>query len=299
MQRLDRLRQLWSDNRLRAIAMTGFAVAALLFVAAGLPRLELLPGQPLPQILSETGTGGSIAGLPGGDLILFLLRAVYFAGLVCLPFFVIYLILNPKARKQFFKDLLRVLVFCLILWMGSNLLRRLGSQGEEQTMEGAGAASNLPGIGEVLQFSPQTQPWLILLVSALLALALCGLAGLALWLMLRRKPPEPPLKRIALQAQAALEAIQAGGDLRNIVIRCYAEMSRVLNDTLNIQRAAHMTPREFEAALEGRGLPPQPVRTLTRLFEEARYGTAAPGEPEERQALDSLAAIVAACGGQP
>jgi hypothetical protein len=68
----------------------------------------------------------------------------------------------------------------------------------------------------------------------------------------------------------------------------------VLSEQRNIQRPSHMTPREFETALAGQGLPRDPVQQLTRLFEDVRYGTRQPGEREERLALDSLAAIVSA-----
>jgi hypothetical protein len=56
-----------------------------------------------------------------------------------------------------------------------------------------------------------------------------------------------------------------------------------------------MTPSEFEQALQGKGLPREPVHQLTHLFEEVRYGARQVGEREERQAIDSLSAIVAAC----
>ncbi len=294
---MEKLRLLLKNDRFRVVALTVFAVAALVFLAAGLSQLELRPGEALPQILEESQPRGSFVGLPGGDWILFILRVAYFVGLVLMPFFIIYLILNPEARKRFFRDLLRVGAFVLILYFASNFLRSLSKEGQKEGLGGVPQAPpQLPG-GEALRFTPQTPPWLVLAVSALLALLLTALVGLALWLFFRRKASEPPLKRIAEEAQVALEAIRAGGDLKNIILRCYAEMSRVLHEQRNIQRPQYMTPHEFEAALEGRGLPPEPVRTLTRLFEEVRYGTKLPGEWEERQALDSLAAIVTASGG--
>jgi hypothetical protein len=302
----EKLRGARKNARLRAVVFTGLAVAALIFLAAGLAQLELLPGLPLPTILQEEQPQSSIEGLPGGDLIIFILRTIYFIGLILLPFFVIYLIINPKARKQFLRDLARVGAFLLMMYFLFNFFRSLRQQGEELGGAlGAGGLGNNPYPGELVEFTPSTPPWLVITLAALLALLVAGLVGLLLWLALRRKPVEQPLRRIAEEAQSALEAIRAGGDLRDIILRCYAEMSRVLSEQRGIQRPIDMTPREFEAALERQGLPREPVRALTRLFEEVRYGGMVPGAAAERQALDSLAAIVEACApeeaaqGQP
>ncbi len=296
---MGKLRAAWQNARQRprlmAIVSTAIAALALFFLAAGISQLELLPGQPLPTILEQERAQGSFPALPGGDFILFFIRVVYFLGLVLAPFFVIYLVLNPKARKQFLRDMLRIGAFILMLYLIYSLIRSFQQAGQEAAMEGgAGKLGGLGG-GEVVQFAPQTPPWLILLLSGLLAVLVVGMIGVVLWLLLRRRTVEPPLERLAEEAQSAMEAILAGGDLRNIVIRCYAEMSRVLSETRGIQRSLDMTPHEFQAALERRGLPREPVAQLTHLFEEVRYGSRTPGAGEERRALESLAAIVKAC----
>jgi hypothetical protein len=281
--------------RLMAIGYTVLAASALFFLAVGISQLELLPGQPLPMILQEERTQYNYPPLPGGDVIIFIIRVLYFLGLVLAPFLVIYLVLNPKARKQFLRDMLRIGAFVLLLYMIYNLVRSFAQQEQELGEGGAGGMGNIPEGGELIQFVPQTPPWLTYLLSGLLAVLIMGIIGVVLWLVLRRRASEPPLDRIAEEAQSALEAIRAGGDLRNIVIRCYAEMSRVLSETRGIHRSLDMTPHEFQAALERQGLPREPVAQLTHLFEEVRYGSQVPGAGEERRALDSLAAIVAAC----
>jgi hypothetical protein len=72
-------------------------------------------------------------------------------------------------------------------------------------------------------------------------------------------------------------------------------MIHALETYRNIHRDRYMTPHEFEAYLEGRGLPREPVRQLTALFEQVRYGGVRPGRADERTAISSLEAIVAAC----
>jgi hypothetical protein len=109
--------------------------------------------------------------------------------------------------------------------------------------------------------------------------------------------PENAMERIALEAQTALDDLRAGGNLKNTILRCYYEMSKVINEQRGIQRDRTMTPREFEVYLESKGIPEEPVRQLTHLFEDVRYGDLAVGEKEEQQARSSLTAIIDAVKG--
>jgi hypothetical protein len=72
-------------------------------------------------------------------------------------------------------------------------------------------------------------------------------------------------------------------------------MARVLDRTRGIRRTESVTPREFAAQLAAHGLPAHAVGTLTRLFEETRYGTAVSEDAGAQRAIDSLKVIVAAC----
>jgi hypothetical protein len=82
--------------------------------------------------------------------------------------------------------------------------------------------------------------------------------------------------------ETALAALESGAELHNVVLRCYEEMTRLLNEARGIRRPQAMTAREFELTLTQLGLPEEPVVSLTRLFEEAR-------------SVQSLTAVAAAC----
>jgi hypothetical protein len=56
-----------------------------------------------------------------------------------------------------------------------------------------------------------------------------------------------------------------------------------------------MTPREFEDRLINRGLPGESIKTLTRLFEQVRYGSLNANPGEEDQAVACLTDIVNYC----
>jgi hypothetical protein len=104
-----------------------------------------------------------------------------------------------------------------------------------------------------------------------------------------------PLKNVEREAQAALDAIMAGADLREAILLCYLQMVETIKEYRGIYRDQDMTPREFEVFLEKRGVPRDPVHQLTRLFEDVRYGTFKPGRTDEQTAISSLSSIVSAC----
>jgi len=93
-----------------------------------------------------------------------------------------------------------------------------------------------------------------------------------------------------------LRDLEAGGDLKNIVLRCYRDMSRVLSEQRGIERELSMTPREFERQLQAAGLRDEHIQRLTRLFEQVRYGPQQADPQQEREAAACLQAIVRTYG---
>ena len=159
-----------------------------------------------------------------------------------------------------------------------------------------GQVSSLPIAG----FDAEPPRWLVQAARLGMALLLATLyvwGGRFVWRRLYR-PPDP-VERLARQARSALESLQTGVDLENVVVRCYVEMARILNERRGIERQRHMTAREFETRLEEAGFPGEPVRQLTRLFEQVRYGAKALGAHGERQAVACLTAIVEAASNDP
>jgi len=147
-----------------------------------------------------------------------------------------------------------------------------------------------------VEFNAVPPQWLVFATSFIVALVLAGIFIGAIWLIWRgRQRSSSSLQQLAHEAQEALDALQAGGDLKDIVMRCYREMNRVVRDRRGLQRHEAMTSQEFARHLAALGLPGEHVWRLTRLFEDVRYGARPPGEQEERQAIACLAAIVETC----
>jgi hypothetical protein len=111
----------------------------------------------------------------------------------------------------------------------------------------------------------------------------------------RRQQEAQILEELAEEAQQAIEDIQAGGDLRQIIINCYREMINAVKKSRGIIRDEAMTPEEFQRLLAQKGLPPGPLERLTQLFESVRYGNHQPRPQEEQLAILCLQELVAAC----
>ena len=132
-------------------------------------------------------------------------------------------------------------------------------------------------------------------VGATTLAVLGALAAIAWIFWSRRQAATTPLEELAREAERAIGALEAGANINDTIMRCYFQMSHILQQQRDIVRPEAMTPREFERGLRGAGLPQEPVARLTRLFEKVRYGAGVPDEDEERQAASCLAAVVEAC----
>ena len=60
----------------------------------------------------------------------------------------------------------------------------------------------------------------------------------------------------------------------------------------DLEQVARAVERIFQQRLEEKGFPREPVRALTALFEEVRYGQVTPGKLDEQRAISSLTSIV-------
>lgn len=65
-------------------------------------------------------------------------------------------------------------------------------------------------------------------------------------------------------------------------------MGKVVNERRGIARDLEMTPHEFAQRLVLAGLPANPVRELTRLFERVRYS---PHTADEREVAAAVACL--------
>jgi hypothetical protein len=68
-------------------------------------------------------------------------------------------------------------------------------------------------------------------------------------------------------------------------------MNEVVRNRKQLDRRSFMTPAEFASELTAAGLPPDPVKKLTYLFEQARYGRGSNHKRDIEEAINCLTAI--------
>jgi hypothetical protein len=146
-----------------------------------------------------------------------------------------------------------------------------------------------------LSSNPETPDWLVTVAGIGLALLIVSGSAAIVWLIARQKFFTSVPQEISLEARAAIEALEAGGEFQDVILRCYARMSQVLSEQRGVHRESAMTPHEFERLLIKLGFPSEPIRTITHLFEEVRYGSIQQGENGMQMAVSSLNAIIYYC----
>jgi hypothetical protein len=224
-----------------------------------------------------------------------LTAARVFMGLavILMPFYILYVIFSRQGRR----DLIRLLAALIPMMALLLILARLPQDAffNEQLLgeNGLNFGDELAG-APLVQFAADPPGWLINLIGILLALFITGVAALIVINRKRLPVNAHPFERLAQKAEGAIHDLYAGKDLRETIIRCYREMSVVLDQERGIRRNETMTTHEFEELLlQGKGLPEGPIHQLTLLFEEVRYGNVQPGEQDETRAIASLSEIVA------
>jgi lysylphosphatidylglycerol synthetase-like protein (DUF2156 family) len=271
----------------KSLIFLGLTLLAVILIAVGLPGLELLPGVPLPDW--EAGSAAVPLGsnpLPRLSVNTFAMAVLgFFLGSTLL--YLGYRLIQGASWKQMFSSFRFAAVLVLVVSVVIFLLFAVG----RVHLTPADAALEIPQVA-----LPRNGPPLGSLSSLLIWLAWVGLAlviallvvWIVLWQSRRRRNSDP----LSAQVERALQALKSGESFKNVIVRCYTELSLVLQREQGLGLEETMTAQEFKRLLEARGIPHTPIDQLTRLFEAARYGYRPPTAADEQAAYDSLNSIV-------
>lgn len=289
-------------TRTLTLAVGIAAVAALILLSGGVAQLRLAPGSQLPAVAGEESLPErEPEGIERLDdsLVELLFKILTVLVPVLLAASIIALIVSPEMRKDFLQRLVLPLIILLFLLVVREKPEEIPQPPPSAVPAQSGSQVAGESVPEV-RFDANPPKTVVWGTRIAVGVGVALIVGCAFWLLWRsRRTPAPhPLAQVAEQARQAIKAIEAGGEIRNAVLRCYFEMSRVLDEEKGLARQTTMTPREFERSLSDAGLPGPAVQRLTRLFEAVRYGTEAVGDDEEEQARAALTAIVHACRGE-
>lgn len=255
-------------------------------------QLEFQEGKPfvggdasLP--LSEPVGGSTVVGsnrqvlpfIQGGVAILFIGMLIYLS---------ISLIRAVRVKHVLISSAALLTTIALVI-----ILSRISTPGSPSPIINESSGLATPEVYEYeltpLGTPPRSLTWLVILGGCVLA------AILGFLFFKRRKERASSLERVLKEAEEAVGALQSGENVRNVIVRCYLQMSQALQEERGIERAPAVTPHEFIDLLVAKGVPAEPVRSLTVLFENVRYGDIPVNAGDEQRALDSLKAIIAVC----
>lgn len=285
----------------RGLWLGGAVIALLWLLAVSLPALTLKTGTPV-LLEGAPPPGSTVAPFVSDASWLILgLRAFLALALLVLPLYILVNLMTPEGRRRLLTDL----VLLAVLWAAASWLadQDVGTQPSASVTQEQAPADEPPLDESPLQRPPEfiadPQPWML----AGAALVLATLSGLAVFWIARqqarhREPTLPPLDDLARGAKTALDALDAGEELGDVIVACYAQMGRTLRDARGIERGQAMTAAEFEGELLSRGFPAEPIHVLTRLFEQVRYGRQSVGDAEKQAARASLESFLAFCRGE-
>lgn len=298
-RRLTKMRR----KRLLVLLLAAGVLPAIVLLSSGLPGRRFQPGQRFTLAGGESAAPrqeNPVLDVLPMELVGTSVSALVVLLLILVPVSIIALILSPDLRKWLLKRLGPALVLVAIL------LLLYVRPTEVPPAEETPVVDVLPQPGgtqpPLAVFEPNPPSWLRWATGlglAALVTAVVAAVAWGVWYLARRRRQATSAQQLAQTAQSAIDALQGGADLKNTVLRCYFEMSRVLDQERGLHRGEAMTPREFEARLSAMDLPQGPIGQLTRLFEGVRYGSKPSGEADERDAIACLKSIVEACRQQP
>ena len=262
---------------------------AIILISGSLSQLEFKQGEPFPSVQSgirpslvenTSNSSQSVTFLlfQGSLSILFLVTSVYLTILV-------FHRSNPKKIGVAFLVLAGLLGLVYLL----SLINPQPIQISPDSQGGIIAASPFTVRTSPLEPAPISWQWLTAFI-----LVVCSGLFVFLWINKKAKAPTE-LEKIAAAAQAAVETILTGDDLRNVILYSYQQMVAVLRQDKGIDRHQAMTVREFEKSLVNHGIPPEPIHALSLVFESARYGDTPPSLQDKELCLENLRLIIDFC----
>ena len=277
-----------TTKRISLLFLIG-ALVSMVLLTASLSSLDLHSGTPFPGAGNADHVVQSSHPLSPVRIYFFpLLRGVF-----ALVFLIVVFSIPIRLIAQ--ANLKKILPFILALAVVLVLVYLLPDVTPDRS---AHIPDGPAGIAPVPSFeypvAPLGQPPQILKQFVIISIIL-GIGLLIFMITKRRLGSNKTEAELLHQAEDAVDALQAGMALRNVIIRCYLQMTHAIQEELGIERNDMMTAREFEGWLEQKGFPNVPVRQLTFLFEKVRYSKQPTSLDDERMATESLNEIIQFC----
>jgi hypothetical protein len=273
------------STKRKTLILLGLVMLVTVMIAASLPQLELRPGMPLPRVdNSQVVILPDVQEAPVAFAVSEVLKVLFALVLAVSMLYAIYRIIRSLGWVNVRRYLQTIMVIVLIAGSIIFLIMLLPKTQDPLAME-LPAPTQVPLVTSPLGPVPVLLLWLVgiaLLVSSIL---------LGVWIFVPSRQ-ETTIDLLGLEAEKARQALMTGLDLKDVILKCYRQMSLAVEKEQGIERKDFMTTREFEDVLEAAGMPHAPIHQLTQLFEAVRYGNWQPNPMDEQKAIDCLQAIV-------
>jgi hypothetical protein len=270
----------------KALILFGLVMLLTVILAASLPQLDLQPGMPLPRL--EEGQM-MFAPIEEEPLVVIsvseFIRTLFALVLAGAILYVTYKLLRGSDWRNLGSFIQPLMIVVLIMGVVIFVIMLL-PKGESSLPMELPPAVETPRVTSPLGPVPTSLFWVVgigLLVSIIL---------LGIWIFAPSSRRETTIDLVGLEAEDALRSLKNGLDLKDVIVKCYRQMSLVLEKEQGIEREDSMTTREFENLLEAAGVPHNPIHQLTRLFEAVRYGKWQSNPVDEQAAVHCLEAIL-------
>lgn len=271
------------------LLILGSILILMAILAASLPQLEFKPGMPLPRLEEGEVVVPVIESEPLAALSLNQFMSMLLGLLLTISLlYMVVKVLRGTSWKEVFSILRIMLVIFLGLFFILVILLMMPRESGTQEMEMV-LPTPKPIVTAPLGPVPPLLLWIV-------GLGLLFLGILIAVLIIRSSSKTPStIDLLGFEAEKAWQDLRLGQNLKDVIIKCYWQMSLVLEKEQGVERKDFMTTGEFEQYLRSVGVPQDPIHRLTRLFETARYGRWQPNTTDEQDAIHSLEAILTYC----
>ena len=264
------------STKRKTLILLGLVMIITMITAASQPQLELQPGMPLPRLENN-----QVMAAPVNEFIKF----VFILILAGLMLYVMYKLLRGASWSDLTVVIQSILVISLVVGGFLFMIMLLPKSESSIPME-LPVPTPEPLVTSPLGPVPPVLFWLVgfgLLITSSL---------IGFWIFRSGFSRVTTIDLVGIEAEKAWQELITGLGLKDVIVKCYRQMSLALEKEQGIERKEFMTTGEFENLLEAAGVPHDPVHQLTQLFEAVRYGNWQPNPVDEQKAIRCLEAIV-------
>jgi hypothetical protein len=275
-----------SSAKQKTLLILGLVMLITMMIAASLPQLEFQPGMPLPrldhnQVVTAPAEEQEFVAISISQFILIFFALIFTGSML----YVLYRLFKGADWKLLASFIPSMLVVSLITLGVIFLIMLLPKSGNSLPAD-LPLPTATPPATSPLGPVPSLLIWLV----GIGLLVIMLLLGAWIFFSISRQPST--IDVVGLEAEKAWQALKTGLDLKDVIVKCYRQMSLALEKEQGIEREAFMTTREFEKLLEEAGVPQAPVHQLTQLFEAVRYGNWQSNPADEQKAIHCLEDIM-------